>query len=182
MLVLAAFLTPYYIGMDFKTRVWNNALYTGRSRTAVFFSRLLAYYVIVAILSLLTSLGLIAMFSGTIFIRAALGYILVTLLKRLLVDLMIMTVPVLFIFLFKGAIFPSVSTLIVNLGAWFAINKIWGPIMEVPLRMESQSVSPLRPEQLPQLSLYSVSLWITAAVLVLCIVSAWVRFLRCDLE
>jgi len=182
MLVLAAFLGPYYIGMDFKTRVWNNALYVGKSRTKVFLSRMVGYYVIVSIISLIISFILISVYAGSIFSKLPALEIVLSLGRRLIVDWAIMSVPILFIFLFKGAVFPCIATIIVNITTWFAINKIWEPTAEVPLVMDAQAVTPLKPEQLPRMSLYSANFGIIIAVLAFCLVLAWIRFLYCDLD
>ncbi|MDR3148658.1 MAG: hypothetical protein LBT88_01380 [Oscillospiraceae bacterium] len=176
------FFAAYYIGMDFKSRQWNNALYIGHSRTSIFFSRITAYYVIVLIFSIVNSGGLIAMYSADIVSRIGAANVMNAVGRRLLTDWALCSLPLLWVYLFKGAVFPAIAAVVSNLGILAVSYSLWRPEAVRGILMTGTTVVPMASRHLPPSSLYHLPSAVPSAVIAACVVLGWLRFARCDLR
>jgi len=174
------FFAPYYIGMDFKTRLWNNALYVGKTRTEVFFSRMLAYYAIVAMMSVVVTFFLIVMYAASIFSKVSPSVILGAFGKRILVDWAIMSIPIVWVYVFKRAVYPAFAIIATNILVIAYTFKRFAPEVSAPMAV-GQMITILRIENLPSSSLYQQNAALLFAFAAVCVLLAWRRFSSCDL-
>ncbi|MDR2360125.1 MAG: hypothetical protein LBD85_02440 [Oscillospiraceae bacterium] len=172
----------HYIGMDFKSRQWNNALYIGHSRTLIFFARVIAYYGIALIFSLINSGVLIAMYSADIVSEIGAASVIAAVGKRLLVDWSLCSLPLLWVYLFKGAVLPAITSVISNLGIFVLSYIFWKPEEVRGVLMTGTTVITMAARHLPQSSLYHLPGVILMTVIGACIAMGWLRFLSCDLR
>ncbi|MDR0819817.1 MAG: hypothetical protein LBN43_09650 [Oscillospiraceae bacterium] len=180
-ILFASFFAPYYIGMDFKTRLWNNMLYVGYRRASIYWSRIVAYFTITILVSLITTFALIFLFAGTIFTKVSAGFIWASIFRKALFDAAIMSVPLVWIYLFKAAVFPSLITLGIELAAWIGLVVYGAPLETAPESMSSV-VTPLLPVYLPTFGLYDIPTYVPVIVIAVCVLIGWALFEHCDLE
>ncbi|MDR0937446.1 MAG: hypothetical protein LBM98_12290 [Oscillospiraceae bacterium] len=150
---MAMFLAPYYIGMDFKARVFNNALYAGRTRASVFTARVGVYFALCAVMSVVVSFALVLAYSASMLGKLPAIELLSYFAKRLLTDLAIMSIPLALVCAFRTVVYPALITFGVCAIAWFGFYTAGS----------------------------AIPLWLPCVVLPLCIVASWLSFRRADL-
>jgi hypothetical protein len=144
---------------------------------------MLIYFAISAIFSLLSSFGLIVAYAITVFNILPASEIWLTILRKLLIDLAVMSLPLMWVFMFKGAVFPAVITLIESLAVWFSARAYGAP--KVPKSAEAlmtTALFPLRAENLPSWSLLKLPVYVPLAVIALVVGVSWLLFLKTDLD
>ncbi|NLO48410.1 MAG: hypothetical protein GX111_08850 [Clostridiales bacterium] len=179
MLLFTMIFAPFYIGMDFKSRAFNNAIYVGRSRSVVYLSRVVTYFIAAALMAFLSALLLTVFNATSVFHMVPSSYIWRSIFLRVLLDMGIMSVPMLFAFLFRGPFFSGLGALIYSLS-----NVIAGPAEKGILSYDPNSI-----KQLPGLWTIDASpALLTKAVLVslgfiaVCTFLGWVSFRKMQLK
>ena len=181
-ILLATFFAPYYIGMDFATRLWNNKLYIGHSRASVYWSRWTMYLIIVALASLLTSLITIFMYAGTIFDKIPFSIIVNDLVRKFIFDMSIMSIPIIFIYLFKGAVFPSIITFVIGMSFWIS-TLVYGAPATAPVIAMTPYATPVLPQYLPTFDIfYDIHIVVPVLIIAASAFLGWYFFERCDLD
>ncbi|MDR0857960.1 MAG: hypothetical protein LBN97_02905 [Oscillospiraceae bacterium] len=108
--IMAVFFAPYYIGMDFKARAFNSSLYSGHTRSGVYFTKIAMYFALCAFMSIFATFALIIAYSASSFGTVPAGALLSLFAERLLIDLAIMSVPLALVFAFRAVIYPALIT------------------------------------------------------------------------
>jgi hypothetical protein len=150
---MAMFLAPYYIGMDFKARVFNNSLYAGHTRGSVYIARAGVYLALCALMSLIVSFALVLAYSASSLVNRSAIELLSYFAKRLLMDLAIMSIPLALVCAFRTVVYPALITLGICAVVWFGFYTAGS----------------------------AIPLWLPCVVLPLCVAAAWFSFRRADL-
>lgn len=106
MILVCAVLPAVMICGDFRRRSFNNGIYTGVSRTSLYFSKILVFYISAAVVLFASGLLLTQFFADSVFSRLPASYVWGRLLLHLLLDLGIISVPMLLAFLVRRP-FPA---------------------------------------------------------------------------
>lgn len=173
MLIITTVFAAYYIGMEYKSRSFNNALYVGRSRSTVYFSKVIAYYITAAVISIITVLAITQFCASRVFTQLPAEYVWRCILMYVLLDLGIMSVPLLFVFLFRSPVISGIASLIYS----FIM------LSSGPARDGFFSFEPNRLKMLPDMWLQNTSselimkgLAVPAAFIVVCVLLGWLSF------
>ena len=125
MLFITMIFASYYIGMEFKSRSFNNSIYIGKSRNTVFLSKALVYYLAAALVSFLSVIVAIQFCASRVYELLPVYYVWRCILMYVLFDLGIMSVPLFFVFLFRNPALSGIASLLYS-----AIVNIKGPASE----------------------------------------------------
>jgi hypothetical protein len=178
--ILGVLFAPYYIGMDFKSRLWNNMLYVGHKRARIFSGRVIAYFTLVILFSLVTTFILIVQYSGTVFDKLPSSEIWSGILKKIVYDAAYMSVPLAFVYLFKGAVYPALCTLAVNGSIWIGLN-VYGKPNETQAFSQSPVNLPMKIDTLPSFNMTQVPIVAPALIIMISVALAYYFFKRADL-
>jgi hypothetical protein len=179
MLIFALIFAPFYIGMDFKSRAFNNSLYVGRSRTAVYLSRVVSYYVAAALMAFLSAVLLTVFNATAVFYMLPSSYIWRCIFLRVLLDMGIMSVPMLFAFLFRGPFFSGLCSLVYSL-----ISILTGPAEKGILSFDPNSVKQLSGLWTIGASsdLLSKAVFVSLGFIAVCTFLGWICFKKVQLK
>ena len=179
MMLIMMIFASYFIGMEFKSRSFNNALYVGRSRSIVFFAKVLSYYFAVALMGLVSILLLTQFYASAVFTNLPSSYVLRCIFTRVLLDMGIMSLPMLFAFLAKGPAISGILSLIYS-GTMLAVG---------PTREGFFSFDPNIIKQLPALwtqeaasALIGKSVLVPLGFIVVCVLLGWLHFYKMELK
>jgi hypothetical protein len=179
MLIFTVIFASFYIGMDFKNRSFNNALYIGRSRVSIYLSRVVVYYFAVALMAFLSALLLTFLNATTVFQRLPASYVWRCIFQRVLLDMGIMSLPMLFAFLFRGPFFSGLCSFIYSL-----IHALSDPAETGLLSIDPNSVKQLSGLWIPGASpdLVTKAVLVSVAFIAVSVLLGWVSFRKMQLK
>jgi ABC-type transport system involved in multi-copper enzyme maturation permease subunit len=105
--LVSLILAAYFFGTDFKGRTFNGAIYSGKNRIGIVFSKLMWFFVLTALISILSMMIVLTIFAPKWFSVLPAAYILRCFAIRILLDIATMCIPVIIAFVCRG-IFKSV--------------------------------------------------------------------------
>ena len=104
-----------FLALDLDRRSFNNALYTGRSRSQVFFGKLLFLFIVGFLVCLIGICALTGIYAGTVFTRLPAVYVWSRLMLHALSDLALMAPPLLLVFLVRKTVVAGAVIVVYDL-------------------------------------------------------------------
>ena len=115
LLVIPLVFAIVFLALDLDRRNFNNALYTGRSRNQVFFSKLIYLFVVGFLICLIGICALTVIFAGTVYTRLPAAYVWSRLALHALSDLALMAPPLLLVFLLRKTVVAGAIIVVYDL-------------------------------------------------------------------
>ncbi len=115
LLLIPLVFTVFFLALDYERRDFNNALYIGRSRTQVFFAKLILVFAVGFFISLIGICALTGIFAGTVYTRLPAGYVWSRLALHALSDLALMAPPLMVICLLRKVVISVAFTVVYDL-------------------------------------------------------------------
>ena len=119
LLVIPLVFAIVFLALDLDRRNFNNALYTGRSRNQVFFSKLIYLFVVGFLICLIGICALTVIFAGTVYTRLPAAYVWSRLALHALSDLALMAPPLMAVCLLRKTVLAGGLIVIYDLIARF---------------------------------------------------------------
>ena len=156
-----------FLARDFQSRSFNNALYAGTKRDAVYWAKALFLFLILFILSLIGVCALTGIYAGTVFSRLPAGYVWSRLLLHALVDCALAAPMLLVCCLVRNLVLSAVVALAWDLSLRFLE---WLPITGTDLAVWEQGGNAA-----------PVLLW-SVGLIAVSVVGSWLAFRRAKLK
>ncbi len=115
LLLIPLVFTVFFLALDYERRDFNNALYIGRSRTQIFFAKLILVFAVGFFISLIGICALTGIFAGTVYTRLPAGYVWSRLALHALSDLALMAPPLMVICLLRKVVLSVAFTVVYDL-------------------------------------------------------------------
>ncbi|MBR3554612.1 MAG: hypothetical protein IKN89_01745 [Oscillospiraceae bacterium] len=115
LLLIPLIFAVVFLALDFDRRSFNNALYTGHSRSSVFFAKLIFIFAVGFLINLIGICALTGIFAGTVYTRLPALYVWSRLALHALSDLALMAPPLLAVCLLRKTVFAVAFTVVYDL-------------------------------------------------------------------
>ena len=115
LLLIPLIFAVVFLALDLDRRSFNNALYTGKSRSQVFFSKLIVLFVVGFLIDLIGICALTGIFAGTVYTRLPASYVWSRLALHALSDLALMAPPLLAVCLLRKTVISAAITVVYSL-------------------------------------------------------------------
>ncbi len=173
LLLLPLLLLYLYILRDFRTRSYLNALYTGRSRAEVYFSKAATFISVSFIVSFISVLLLALSYANTVFSRLPAGYVWGRCLLCALLDTAVLAVPFMLAFALRRPPLVVTAAMIYSLAVRFSPGLVWPAAAKSGIELWSQNAT----SGLIGNAVLSAAVFIAASLLI-----GWLAFERADLK
>ncbi len=115
LLLIPLIFAAVFLALDFDRRSFNNALYTGQSRSRVFFAKLIFIFVVGFLINLIGICALTGIFAGTVYTRLPALYVWSRLALHALSDLALMAPPLMAVCLLRKTVFAAAVIVVYDL-------------------------------------------------------------------
>ena len=115
LLLIPLLFAVVFLALDLDRRSFNNALYIGKSRGQVYFSKLLYLFAVGFLVNLLGICALTGIFAGTVYTRLPAAYVWSRLALHALSDLALMALPLLAVCLLRKTVISAAVTVVYSL-------------------------------------------------------------------
>ena len=115
LLLIPLIFAVVFLALDLDRRSFNNALYAGKSRSQVFFSKLIVLFVVGFLIDLIGICALTGIFAGTVYTRLPASYVWSRLALHALSDLALMAPPLLAVCLLRKTVVSAAITIVYSL-------------------------------------------------------------------
>ncbi len=129
----------FFLIMDVKGKSFYNALYSGRSRTSIYISKAIFYFVMAFIVSLLSIMLMTMFYAGSVYSRLPFNYVWGCFLLYALINTAILAVPFMLTFIIRRPVLSAFAVIIYSFLVRFASNIIWPASLQTNIDLWSRS-------------------------------------------
>ena len=131
----------FFLIMDVKGKSYFNALYSGRSRTAVYISKAIFYLVMAFIISLLSIMLMTLFYAGSVYSSLPFNYVWGCFLLYALINTAILAVPFMLTFIIRRPVLSALAVIIYSLLVRYTSQIMWPASLQTNIDLWSRSAA-----------------------------------------
>lgn len=172
-LIIPIVFAGFFLIMDLKGKSFYNALYSGRSRTAVYLSKALLYFIVAFFINVISIILMTAFFAGAVYSKLPASYVWGRILLYALMNTAILAVPFMLTFVIRRPVLSAFAVIIYSLITRFGANIVWPAALQSNIELWDRGASP---------TMIGTAVLSSVVFLAASLIIGWLGFTKTDLK